>query len=164
MSSRQLSKILMSMAGEYIAAAYLCSLGYLTAITPKGMPRVDLIVHDLRRGRSRLVQVKAFSRRENRCPLVGARANFENIDEVLREKVAHPYIFVELSLDLREARFYILSPEDVRRLAKEAYIEWLERKRHKKPIEELKMKEQPLCIPVEKLEAYENKWENIWRD
>jgi len=154
------------MAGEYITAAYLCSMGYLTAITPKGMPRVDLIVHDLGNGRSRLVQVKAFSRRENRCPLVGARANFENIDVVLREKITHPYIFVELGQrqDLREAKFYILSPKDVRRLAKETYIEWLERKRHKKPIEELKKKEQPLCIPVEKLEVYENKWDNIWKD
>ena len=72
--SRQVSKILMSMAGEYIVAAYLCSMGYLAAVTPRGMPRADLIVHDLANGRSRLVQVKAFSRQENRCPLIGIRA------------------------------------------------------------------------------------------
>lgn len=73
-SSRQVSKILMSMAGEYIAAAYMCSMGYLTAITPRGMPRADLIVHDLANGRSRPVQDKTFMRRENRCPLIGIRA------------------------------------------------------------------------------------------
>ena len=163
-SFKQVSKILMSMVGEYIVAAYLCSMGYLAAVTPRGMPRADLIVHDLANGRSRLVQVKAFSRRENRCPLIGASATFESIDEVLREKVVYPYIFVELGQDLRKAKFYILAPGDVRKLAKETYIEWLERKSHKKPIEELKKTRQPLCIPIDKLEAFEDKWDNIWKN
>jgi len=135
---KQVTKVLKSLVGEYLVAAYLCSKGYFVSVMPKGMPRVDLIVYDIEQGKARLVQVKAFSGRSNKCPLIGVSTTFDNIDEILEEKVKHPYVFVELLDDVKQAKLYVLGPSDVRELAKEAYLEWLTKKHHRKSIEEIK--------------------------
>ncbi len=159
----QVTKILKSMAGEYLVAAYLCNQGYFVAVTPKGMPRADLIVYDLRNGRATLVQVKAFSW-SNRCPLIGVRASYDDLDKVLEEKIVYPYVFVRLHEDLSRVEFYVLSPSQVRKLAKRGYMEWLSKESHCKPLEELKKTKQPLCISIDKLEEYKDAWDNIWRE
>ena len=121
------------------------------------------MVYDLRNDKARLVQVKAFAW-SNKCPLIGVSANYDELDVVLRERVICPYVFVRLHEDLTNVEIYVLSPSQVRRLAREAYMEWLSSKRHCKPVEELKRNKQPLCIPVNKLERYKDAWDNIWRD
>ena len=160
---KQLEKTICSMAGEYLVAAHLSIRGYLVAITPKGLPGADLVVHDLRKGRSALIQVKAFTSK-NRHPLIGVSAKFDEVDAVLEERVTYPFVFVQVAEDLTEAKFYILSPSQVRRLAKRAYMEWIERGRHRKPVEELKKARQPLGIPLSELERYRDAWDNIWRE
>lgn len=81
-----------------------------------------MVVHDLASRRPRLIQVKAFSRQENKCPLIGVEATFENIDEVLRGESDVSLRIRGACRVLRRARFYILVPRDVRRLAKETYM------------------------------------------
>lgn len=46
--STQLKKILKSLAGEYLVAAHLTNMGYLVTITPRGLPKADLLVHDIK--------------------------------------------------------------------------------------------------------------------
>lgn len=104
----------MSMVGEYIITAFLCSMGYIAAVTPRGIPRADLIVHDLANGRSRPVQVKTFMRRENRCPLIGIRAAFDYILRSFRLLLWHEEVVANVpSFNSTTNRTLILFTVDI---------------------------------------------------
>lgn len=111
--------------------------------------------------RSVLVEVKTFSP-GNKCPLIGVSARYDNLDKVLENKIVYPYIFVKLGDNITDAEFYILNPRDLRRITREGYLKWLKNGRHRRSVEELKKKRQPLCIHINDLIKYRNKWENIW--
>jgi len=152
-------KMIVSYAGEYLVAARLSMMGYLVTITPKGAPEVDLLVYDLEMNRFTSIQVKTV--RQNFVPL-GVEATKDNIDEKLKLNIKRPYVVVRLNKSWKDSRFFIVPAEEMRRLAKEEYEKWLRESRHMKPIEELERTPQPLGVSINRIQPFEEKWENIW--
>ena len=158
------NKKALSYAGEYLVAARLSLMGYIAAITPKGAPAVDIVVYDAERDRSALIQVKTT--KENYV-LLGVNATIDNLDEELDKKITRPYVIVHLTGKWNDAEFYIIPAKDLKELAKEGYLAWLERgMKHlwktKEEQEKHARTPQPLSVSIKDLTQYLEKWENIW--
>jgi len=150
-SDRALERMILSYAGEYLVAARLSSMGYLAVLTPRAAPGIDVLVYDIRSERVVDIQVKTV--RGNEVPL-GIQVTRENIDMKLAEKIRYTTIVVKLDDNWREAKFYVVPPEDLHRIAKEGYFKWLKYGRHRKPVEELEKTKQSLVVKIEELEPY----------
>ena len=63
------------------------------------MPYTDLVVYGVRNKRSVLVQVRAFTGK-NKCPFIGVSARFDEIDDILEEKIFQPFVFIQVAEEL----------------------------------------------------------------
>jgi len=104
---KHLKKIRVELAGIYAVAYQLCRRGYLAIPVPSGhYPEVDLVVHDLERGRMVGIQVKTRIRAVSHHFLPSS---------------SHPTVYV----CLEPLQFYVLDRNYVSRLISEPRGRWI---------------------------------------
>jgi len=99
--SKQSKKIRVELAGIYAVASRLCQEGYLAIPVPSGhYPDIDIIVHDLEKGRLTGIQVKTLEKKERwRFP----------------PSKIHPTVFVTL----KPLEFYVHDRDSIRQIVEE---------------------------------------------
>lgn len=146
--------------GEYLVAAEICRRGFIATTFTGNVPHYDIIASNAS-GRHQAVQVKAIN--------VGAwqfdARSFAEIElddkrQVVRRPTEAPYpglvcVFVRLR-GLGSDEFYLLTWNDLQRLAIDAHSQYLERHSGVRP---KKYDSFHMAIRPEMLKDYRDKWE-----
>jgi hypothetical protein len=163
MKSQYNEKLRLSLVGEFLVAAKLLMKGYDAYLTLKNYPKIDIFVHDPQTNKTMGIQVKTIKQSHKNNPSEDGyniiSCTYYDIENL---KFTAPFIFVHVLYN-ESVEYFIVPPEEIPRLLKEDYDEWLNpaKHKHKKPIEELKSKKAPILIRVKFLKPFENKWEQI---
>ncbi len=117
MSTKQLSRGLSGVAGEYFVAAELSRRGYISSITLRNTKGIDILASNEDASRSVGIQVKTSQNRNKEWILRKEADNYFN-DNLF-------YVFVDLKDENSPPEFHIVPSETVARRAKEEYEEWI---------------------------------------
>lgn len=149
--------------GEYLVAAELCRLGFITTTFTGNVPHFDLIASGSK-GNHLVIQVKAS--RSGNWHLNATRfinITFKGSQQVLGKKTSEPYpnliyIFVILGLKNGEDKFFIIRWCDLQKIVVKDYREYMRRCNGVRP---KRCDSVHTAISQEDLSKYENNWSVI---
>jgi len=158
-SPRMVEKTLLGLSGEFLVAAKLCLMGYVANLTLKNYPGVDVFVHNPRSGKTVSIQVKT-ALEGGKYPFIVANASYEDLARTLEEKIRIPHVLVYIPQDrsLKRVRFFVVPPEDVKRIAINTFEEYWKRARLAGRKLDPKAKH-VIALPLEELKSYEDRWD-----
>jgi len=154
-------KIPLGYAGEFLVAAKLCLMGYVATLTLKAHPNIDILVYNPENGKAIGLQVKTtkqqYKRNSSKDGFNIVTCRPDELEKRLDERVKNPYVFVHV-LDDGTINYYVVGPEEVKRVCKENFERWV---REKKPSKESLEKEHVHRVIIKDIEKYKDNWKLI---
>ena len=117
MPTKQLSRGLSGVAGEYFVAAELSRRGYIASITLRNTKGIDILASNDDASRSVGIQVKTSQKAQKDWILRKGAEDYFN-DSLF-------YVFVDLKDELSRPNFHIVPSQVVAKRAKDEYAEWI---------------------------------------
>ena len=117
MPTKQLSRGLSGVAGEYFVAAELSRRSYIASITLRNTKGIDILASNEDASKSVGIQVKTSQKAQKDWILSKGAEDYFN-DNLF-------YVFVDLKDELSRPNFHIVPSETVARRAKKEYEEWI---------------------------------------
>jgi len=140
-------------------------MGYNAVPTSRNMKAVDLIVYNPKNGKAVGVQVKTMRQKHKKDPSKDFYAVMNVIPaemDKVKDKFSNPFVFVYIPIGEKpNPRCFIVPKEEVFKLCKEQWERYVRESKHRKPINEIAKRRQPLSITVGQLEPYEDKWDQL---
>lgn len=147
-----LNKILIGLTGEYFVAGMMNLKGWVASLTLKNYPQVDIF--GLNPETQEKVNIQVKTTRKKTSYQVGLRHDQRNI---IHEKITCPFVFVHIDKN-ETVKYFILSKEELINIIEKTDDAYFNKPRSKK----IKVN-YPIAIGIKDIQAFENKWENIWK-
>jgi hypothetical protein len=142
----------LEVGGENLVLAKLWLRGYVSFLTPRNYPKIDIVAYNPIKNNIQVgIQVKTTE--ENMFTL--GKLEKDNLETKFKE----PYIFVHVSKDRKNIRFFIVPPSDISKLILQSWDRYVKTSKHRKPL--APFEEQPQGILLDQLQDYQDKWENL---
>jgi len=142
----------LEVAGENLVLAKLWLMGYVSFLTPRNYPKIDIVAYNPKNNNRVDIQVKTT---EENSFTFGKLT-----EEDLKTKFKEQYVFVHVSKDRKDIKFFIVPSDDIPKLIRQEWDRYVKTAKHRKPI--APFEQQSGIILLEQLKDYENKWkENL---
>jgi hypothetical protein len=145
--------------GVFLVAAKLSQMNLIALTTSRNTKGYDIVVLDPSTNRGKGIQVKCTDKKE--FPIM--QSFLKDYKQEIQRKIPTDFVFVDIS-DYNKPRFFIVPMMEMRDLVKRHIETYIQKSKHRIPIEEMMKKEtkkQGWVVKPNDIQKFEDNWKNF---